>query len=62
MISELALLPSGRTLRRWDIVAVVPARVAVALRRSRWWKNVPVIGGGADELAGSDQETGPRHG
>jgi hypothetical protein len=86
MISELALLPSGRAVRRWDVVTVVYVAVAVALGTvagMQLWSlaelrrglleaaqaleltsraialigNVPVIGGGADELADSVRDT-----
>jgi hypothetical protein len=86
VFSELALLPSGRTVRRWDVA--IPAYVAVfailgVVAGTRLWAlaelqqglleagqaldeaaraigllgQVPVIGDGADQLAGSVRET-----
>jgi hypothetical protein len=86
VISELALLPSGRTVRRWDVVAMAYVVVSVALGMVagvQLWSlaelhrglleaaqaleltsraialvgNIPVIGDGADELAGSVRDT-----
>ncbi len=86
MVSELALLPSGRTLRRWDVATLVYTAVFAALgvvAGVQLWNlaelhralleaaqaldqtsraialvgEVPVVGDGAAELAGSVRDT-----
>ena len=86
MAAELALLPSGRTLRRWDLAAVSSTLAFLALGAVAGWRiaalaelhrglldaadaldltarsvalvgEVPVIGDGADQLAGSITDT-----
>ena len=86
MISELALLPSGRTLRRWDVATLGYVALFVVLGVSagvQLWSlaelnrglleasqaldltaraiallgEVPLVGNGADELAGSVRDT-----
>ena len=86
MVSELALTPSGRTLRRWDVAAAVYTLAFVVLGAVAGWQiwslaelhrslleaadalsltaravglvgEVPVVGNGADQLAGSIADT-----
>ena len=86
MVSELALLPSGRTLRRWDALAVLFTLVFVGLGAGAAWQvwslaeldrsllqaadaldltaravglvgQLPVVGSGAGQLAGSITDT-----
>ena len=38
MVSELALVPSGRTLRRWDAAAAMYTRVFVTLGAAAGWQ------------------------
>ena len=86
MVSELALLPSGRTLRRWDLATAVYVLASLAVGAAAGWQiwslaelhralleaadaltltaravglvgEVPVVGDGADQLAGSITDT-----
>ena len=86
MVSELALLPSGRTLRRWDLATAVYVLASLAVGAIAGWQiwsladlhrslleaadaltltaraiglvgEVPVVGAGADQLAGSITDT-----
>lgn len=86
MVSELALLPSGRSLRRWDLAAAAYVLACIAVGVAAGWQiwsladlhrsllagadaltstaravglvgQVPVIGSGADQLAGSITDT-----
>ena len=86
MVSELALLPSDRTLRRWDLAATVYILASLAVGAVAGWQiwslaelhrslleaadaltltaravglvgEVPLVGAGADQLAGSITDT-----
>ena len=86
MVSELALLPSGRTLRRWILTAAGYIVASLAVGAAGGWQiwslaelhrslleaadaltltaravglvgEVPVVGAGADQLAGSITDT-----